>query len=64
MYIQKVIYWPKKLWKKLNSCWHLVSHGRKKQDPDSLVSGTDPRIRIRNKIGKISRIHNTDTEIL
>ncbi len=47
--------------KKLNFCWHLVSHWRKKQDmdpvPDPSVSGTDPRIRIRTKM---SRIHNTD----
>ncbi len=40
--------------------WNLVSHWRKKQDPeadpDQLVSVTDPRIRIRIKM---SSIHNT-----
>jgi hypothetical protein len=41
-------------------CWRLEGQGRKKQDPapdpDSLVRGTDPRIRIRTKM---SQIHNT-----
>ncbi len=30
-------------------CWHLEGHCLKKQDPDPLVSGTDPRFRIRTK---------------
>jgi hypothetical protein len=43
--------------------WHLVSHRRKKQDPEPVqnpdlsVSGTDPPILI---LTKMSRIHNTD----
>jgi hypothetical protein len=42
----------KNLKKKLIFCWHLVSHWRKKQDPDPdpYVSGTDPRIQIRTKM--------------
>ncbi len=54
MYLQKVI--SKKPLKKPIFCWHLVCHWRKKQDPDSWVSDTDPRIRIRTKM---SQIHNT-----
>ncbi len=45
-------------------CWHLEGHWRKEQDqhpdPDMLVKGTDPRIRVRIRIRtKISRIRNT-----
>jgi hypothetical protein len=45
-------------WKKIIFCLQLVSHWRKKQDPDSnpLVSGTDLQIRIRTKV---SQIHKT-----
>ncbi len=37
----------KKLCKKLVFCWHLEGLWRKLQDPDPLVRGMDPRIRIR-----------------
>ncbi len=30
--------------------WHLKGQGRKLQDPDPLVRGMDPRIRIRRKM--------------
>jgi hypothetical protein len=41
---------------KLFFCWHLEGQGRKKQDPDPLVRGMDPRIRIHSKM---SWIRNT-----
>ncbi len=50
----------KNLFKDFCCCLHLVSHRRKKQDADPLVSGTVPtypRIRIRSKV---PRIHNTN----
>jgi hypothetical protein len=39
-------------------CWRLEGHRQKEQDPDPdpIVKGTDPRIRIRTKM---SRIRNT-----
>ncbi len=50
--------------KKLVFCWHLEGQWRKKQDPDQdpdpLVRGMDPRIRIRIRIHpKMSWIRNT-----
>ncbi len=42
--------------KKLVFCWHLEGQWRKSQDPDPLVRGMDPRIRIHPKM---SWIRNT-----
>ncbi len=50
MYLQKVIC------KKILFCCHFEGFWLKYQDPDPLVRGTEPRIRIRTKI---SRIRNT-----
>ncbi len=41
---------------KLVFCWHLEGQWRKWQDPDPLVRGMDPRLRIHNKM---SWIRNT-----
>jgi hypothetical protein len=58
MYLQKLR--SRKLFKNLVFCWRLEGHWRKYQDPepdpDPLVRGRDPRIRIRTKM---SWIHNT-----
>ncbi len=57
MYLQKVLS-RKKCVKKLVFCWHLEGQWRKYQDPDPdpLVRGMDPRIRIHPKM---SWIRNT-----
>ncbi len=41
-------------------CWHIESYRRKEQDPDPLVSSTDPWIQIRVR-SKMTRIHDTAT---
>jgi hypothetical protein len=38
MYLHKVLV----IRKKLLFCWHLVSHGQKKQDPDRWYGSPDP----------------------
>ncbi len=46
---------------KLVFCWHLEGQWRKRQDPDPLVRGMDPRIRIPTKR---SWIRNTGLHII
>jgi hypothetical protein len=64
MYLQKVIS-RKNCVKKLVFCWHLLKVNDENsririQDPDPLVRGKDPRIRIRIRIHpKMSWIRNT-----
>ncbi len=42
------------------SCWRLEGNWREEQDPDPLVTSTDPRIRIRSRVStKMSRIPTT-----
>ncbi len=53
MYLQKEI-------SKKNFLLHLEGHWRKKQDPDLLVRGTDPRIRINTK----TKCHRSGTLLL
>ncbi len=67
MYLQKGI--SIKTWRKtIIFCWHLQGHWQKDQDPlmdpDSLVTRTDPRIRICIQIRtKMTRILNTGFNI-
>ncbi len=44
--------------KRNKHCWRFEGHWRKEQDPepDPLVKGTDPRIRIRTKMSRIRNI--------
>ncbi len=44
------------LQQKIYFCWRLESHLRKEQDPDLLIKGIDPRIRIRTKMSQTRNI--------
>ncbi len=51
MYLQKVI--SRKTYFLFVFCWRLEGQLRKQQDPNPLVRGMDPRIRIRTKMSWI-----------
>ncbi len=44
-------------------CWHLENHGRREQDPDPKIRGTDPRIRIRPKMSLIRNTGHDSTSL-
>ncbi len=52
----------KKCFKKIVFCWHLEGQWRKKQDPDPLVRGMDPRIRIHSEMSWIRNTARQDPD--
>ncbi len=54
----------KNVLKKLVFCWHLEGQWRKQQDPDPLVRGMDPRIRIHTKMSWIRNTARDSKKIL